>query len=81
MKFLTKIITFTTPTLFVIFIAHSKPSLFQLAGSPDPHRHFTEDSDMTRGPISPLAQILHALRVLHPTLGLPALFDRMEGRG
>ncbi len=35
---------------------------------------------MTRAPISPLAQVLQALRVLHPTLGLPALFDRMEGR-
>jgi hypothetical protein len=35
---------------------------------------------MTRPDISLLAQILHALRVLHPTLGLPALFDRMEER-
>lgn len=35
---------------------------------------------MTRATISPLAQIMQALRALHPTLGLPALFDRMEGR-
>jgi hypothetical protein len=29
---------------------------------------------------TPLALFLRSLRVLHPTLGLPALFDRMEGR-
>ncbi len=32
---------------------------------------------MTRPEINLLAQLL---RILHPTLGLPALFDRMEGR-
>jgi hypothetical protein len=64
-------------SVFVIFEPHAKPTLLLLTGSPDPQRQLTEDSDMTRPDISLLAQFLRALQ---PTLGLPALLDRMEGR-
>lgn len=35
---------------------------------------------MMRTQTSPLAQLLHTLCARHLTLGIPALFDRMEGR-
>jgi hypothetical protein len=71
-----KTIIFTFPTFSVTFPdIQASPWVARTPICKTP-----EVTPMKTDETGPLAYILRALRNLHPTLGLPALFDRMEGR-